>query len=131
MNRFSYTKQNVSLNNFFAEVDESLDLTTALDICGAKDAYLELKEENKAFNDALNVRTAQKANNSKFKASEVAKSIEMACNDIFQLVEVMNRITPSEDYQAFINEANIITNEFVAKINIRKGKHASEAELQE
>jgi hypothetical protein len=131
MHKFSYTNQNMAMHNFFTEVDGSAQLTADLSVCNATGVYAEAKKENKEFNDALNIRTDQVAGSSKLTATVVCERIDEACENILQFVEVMHRVSPNEEYQRFIDEANTIAQEMEISINTRKAKATSEEEVTE
>ena len=131
MHKLSYPEQNARMRNFFVEVDGSPELTEALSTCNATGVYAESKKENLGFNEALNIRTDKIISSSKLTAGEVAEKIDEACTNIFQYVEVMHRIAPNQEYETFIDEANLVAKEFETLINSRKSEPDPEEELNQ
>ncbi|MBN2596107.1 MAG: hypothetical protein JXR82_04900 [Marinifilaceae bacterium] len=93
--------------------------------------YSEMLEDNNAFNQQSEEKSIAKNEEIDYDTQEIYKSARLACEELFEAIEVLNRIAPNEKYNAiakFINECN---QKYLTVARSRKTKNANAAEVTE
>tara|TARA_R110001583_G_scaffold47395_7_gene148476 strand:+ start:5861 stop:6595 length:735 start_codon:yes stop_codon:yes gene_type:complete len=111
------------------ELEENKLLITAL----AADAwYTDMVLDNNAYNQLKEDRSVAESNQRDFDTVALYKDLRVVSDELFETIEVMNRISPDAKYVEIANFINDCTKKYAVAARTRKTKSAnSELEEQE
>ena len=85
--------------------------------------YTDMVEDNKAFNQ-LNEEKSLSANTEQnYDTEEVYKNVRIACEELFDAIEVLNRIAPNEKYTTMAQFINECTQKYMVVVRSRNTKN--------
>ncbi|WP_421919304.1 DUF6261 family protein [Marinifilum sp.] len=104
---------------------ENTELLAAL---SATDWYQDMLDDNSAFLQLQEDKTKAEASEEDYDTFEVYKELQVCCEQLFDSIEVLNRIAPNEKYdqmEAFINDCTK-RYQTLAKTRTTKNENAKE-----
>ncbi|MDQ1770221.1 hypothetical protein GQR60_14590 [Labilibaculum sp. A4] len=125
-----YKIQSAKMASLLKELNQSENQALILQLEAAS-WYSEMLEDNNAFNQQSEEKSIAKNEEIDYDTQEIYKSARLACEELFEAIEVLNRIAPNEKYNAiakFINECN---QKYLTVARSRKTKNANAAEVTE
>ncbi len=125
-----YKIQSAKMASLLKELNQSENQALILQLEAAS-WYSEMLEDNNAFNQQSEENSIAKNEEINYDTQEIYKSARLACEELFEAIEVLNRIAPNEKYDAiakFINECN---QKYLTVARSRKTKNANAAEVTE
>ena len=106
------------------ELPENQELILHL---GADSWYRDMMEDNVAYNELKEDKTKAKASAADYDTNEVYKELRLACVELFDAIEVLNRITPNGKYVEMANFINDCTQKYSIAARTRKTKNENAA----
>jgi len=125
-----YKIQSAKMASLLKELNQAENQALILQLEAAS-WYSEMLEDNNAFNQQSEEKSIAKNEEIDYDTQEIYKSARLACEELFEAIEVLNRIAPNEKYDAiakFINECN---QKYLTVARSRKTKNANAAEVTE
>lgn len=101
------------------ELDENKALITTLT---ADTWYKDLVDDNAAYNKLNEDRAKAKGNQVDYDTEEVYKALRFACEELFDTIEVLNRISPNGKYVEIANFINGCTQKYMTAARTRRTK---------
>lgn len=102
------------------ELPENQELIHHLD---SNSWYRDMIEDNKAYNELKEDKTKAKVSVADYDTEEVYKELRLACAELFDAVEVLNRITPNGKYVEMAKFINDCTQKYRIMARTRKTKN--------
>ncbi|WP_321297946.1 DUF6261 family protein [Marinifilum fragile] len=97
-----------------------------IEAAGGKDWYTEMLTDNAAYESLTEAKSVDEIKKEDYNMDQVYKNLRLACEELFDTIEVLNRIAPNEKYEdiaAFVNECS---QEYITVARARKTKSAKE-----
>lgn len=82
--------------------------------------YRDMIQDENAFNQLIQDKTKADVAKADFDAEEVYKELRLTCAELFDLIEVLNRITPNKEYDDMANFINECTHKYMIAARSRK-----------
>lgn len=117
-----YKVQSVKMASLIKELDLPLNQELISQL-KASSWYTDMVEDNKAFNQ-LNEEKSLSANTEQDYDTEVVyKNVRIACEELFDAIEVLNRIAPNEKYTTMAQFINECTQKYMVVARSRNTKN--------
>ncbi|MGQ1909323.1 DUF6261 family protein [Marinifilum sp. RC60d5] len=104
--------------------EENQALLTSL---SANDWYADMVTDNTAYDEMLEEKSNLSSNETVYDMSTVYQDLQTACEELFEAVEVLNRISPNEIYTQIATFSNDCTQRYLAAARTRKTKNENSA----
>jgi hypothetical protein len=108
-----------------ASLIKELDLTVNQEMIGqlkANSWYADMVEDNKAFNQLNEEKNLSENSDTDSDSEEMYKNVRIACEELFEAIEVLNRIAPNVKYTAMAQFINECTQKYMVVVRSRKTK---------
>jgi hypothetical protein len=124
----SYSKESALLDNLILELNDNMEVQTALDVINAREWFNELNESENIFKAHWNERREQSANKPASDSQEARKQIRITSQNLFQFIELMNISNEDDTYLSLINNINeeVIKSNTIVKARITRRKNNEE-----
>jgi hypothetical protein len=130
LQRLGRAEQSAKLASLAKELS-SVENTQALASLSATEWYQDLLDDNAAFLQLQEDKTKAQASEEDYDSLEVYKELKLACEQLFESIEVLNRIAPNEKYTEMINFINDCTQRYQAIAKTRSTKNENAKEVSE
>ena len=84
--------------------------------------YKDMVDDNAAYNQMNEERAKAKGSQVDYDTEEVYKALRFACEELFDAIEVLNRISPNEKYVEVANFINGCTQKYMTAARTRQTK---------
>jgi len=84
--------------------------------------YKEMVDDNSAYTQMVEDKAKTKAGEVDYDTEKLYKDLRLTCNDLFDSIEVLNRINPDPKYLEIANYCNECTQKYIAAGRSRKTK---------
>jgi len=108
-----------------ASLIKELDLPANQELIGQLEAsswYADMVEDNEAFNKLNEEKNLSENSDTDSNTEEIYKNVRIACEELFEAIEVLNRIAPNEKYTAMAQFINECTQKYMVVVRSRKTK---------
>lgn len=102
--------------------EENQALITTL---SANDWYEDMLADNAAYDAMLEEKSNTNNNQTVYDMSTVYQDLQTACEELFEAVEVLNRISPDTTYTQIATFCNDCTQRYLAAARARKTKNGN------
>ncbi|MGZ2371726.1 DUF6261 family protein [Ancylomarina sp. YFZ004] len=102
------------------ELDENKALIATL---SADTWYKDMVDDNAAYNQLNEDRAKAQLSKLDYDTEEVYKDLRLACEELFDSIEVLNRISPNEKYVEIANFINGSTQKYMTAARARQTKN--------
>lgn len=125
-----YKIQSAKMASLIKELDlaENQDLIKQLN---ANSWYRDLVADNEAFNQLNEVRSIAENAKEDYDTQEVYKAVRIACEELFDSIEVLHRIAPNEKYETIAKFINECTQKYLTLARSRKTRSQNSSEVTE
>ncbi|BAX82428.1 hypothetical protein ALGA_4137 [Labilibaculum antarcticum] len=91
--------------------------------------YLEMMEDNRAFNQQSEERSIAKNDDVDYDTQEVYKYVRIACEELFDAIEVLNCIASNEKNETRANFINKCNQKYLTVVRTRKTRTGNAMEV--
>ena len=120
LHRKGYDVQSAILGSFNREMDENSEAVNALNTINAMSWYEPLKQFNVEFENLVTQRNEQEAEKSTKPSSEYYKAVQQSLDNLFQYIDIMNKMKPEGPYLELVRKLNEVTENFEIKVQARE-----------
>lgn len=109
-----------------ASLTQELDLEenqALIAILNATTWYTDMVDDNAAYNQLNEVKGKAKIDQIHYNTEEVYKALRFACEELFEAIEVLNRISPNEKYEEMAKFINNCTQKYTTVARTRKTRN--------
>ena len=85
--------------------------------------YTDMVEDNTAFNQLNEDKSLSVKSEIDYDTEEVYKNVRIACEELFEAIEVLNRIAPNEKYTTIAQFINECTQKYMVVVRSRNTKN--------
>ena len=120
LHKESYGIQSSKLNNLFVRIDSDKELSAALMVLGLNEWFVDLKNAQIEFENALKARgDFEVEKQTQFDIEESRSTMFQAYETLVSYIDAMAKISPDE-YKEYISQLNIIIEDFNTQIKRRE-----------
>ncbi|GAB7089563.1 DUF6261 family protein [Marinifilum fragile] len=97
-----------------------------IDAVGGTDWYTEMLNDNAAYEALAEEKSVIETQKADYNTDQVYKNLRLACEELFDTIEVLNRIAPNQKYEAIAAFINDCSQVYMTDARTRKTKNAKE-----
>ncbi len=117
-----YKIQSAKMASLIKELDQSGN-QEILNQLASISWYRDMVEDNEAFNQLNEEKNLSENSDTDSDTEEMYKNVRIACEELFEAIEVLNRIAPNEKYTAIAQFINECTQKYMVVVRSRNTKN--------
>jgi len=127
LHRLSRAEQSAKMASLIKEFS-STENTESFATISATDWYQDMVDDNAAFLKSQEDKTIAEGSEEDYDTFVVYKELQVSCEQLFESIEVLNRIAPNAKYDEMVNFINDCTQRYqtIAKTRTTKSENAKE-----